>query len=115
MLDYKLIGLRIKEKRKSCGYTQEELAEALGISATYLSRIENGRRNLSLDLLVDLCRELKVGIDSIIFGADDMFIGTYAAVFEDIFENCNKYEIHMIIELAEALKNILKSSRKYEQ
>ena len=115
MLDYKLIGLRIREKRKNCGYTQEELAEALGISATYLSRIENGRRNLSLDLLVDLCRELRVGIDSIIFGADDMFIGTYAAVFENLFENCNKYEIHLIIELAEALKSILKNSRKYGQ
>jgi transcriptional regulator with XRE-family HTH domain len=35
-------GLKLKELRKRAGLTQQELAEKVGISATYLSKIENG-------------------------------------------------------------------------
>lgn len=35
-------GKRIKELRKSIGYTQEEVAEKIGIEPTNLSKMENG-------------------------------------------------------------------------
>lgn len=35
-------GKRIKELRKSNGYTQEEVAEKIGIEPTNLSKMENG-------------------------------------------------------------------------
>ena len=44
-------GARIREARKAQGMEQKELAERMGISAAFLSRIERGERGCSLDLL----------------------------------------------------------------
>ena len=43
-IDYKIIGKRIKERRKICQITQETLAEKLGVSVGYISQIERGHR-----------------------------------------------------------------------
>lgn len=50
-VDYKLIGERIKRVRKSCGMTQETLAEKLNVSIGYISQVERGITKISLDLL----------------------------------------------------------------
>ena len=41
-VDYKLIGGRIKERRKARGMTQEQLAEALSVTVGYVSQMERG-------------------------------------------------------------------------
>lgn len=43
MIDYATIGKRIQTKRQERNITQEKLAEQVGISVVYLSKIENGR------------------------------------------------------------------------
>ena len=43
MIDYELIGSRLKEARRTAGLTQEELAEQVFLSTVYLSLIENGK------------------------------------------------------------------------
>lgn len=43
MIDYAAIGKRIQKKRQERSITQEKLAEQVGISVVYLSKIENGR------------------------------------------------------------------------
>lgn len=50
-IDYKLIGERIKRKRKTREMTQEILAEQLGVSIGYVSQVERGITKISLDLL----------------------------------------------------------------
>ena len=39
----RLIGLRIMQRRKELGLSQEKLAEKLGISKNHLSNIERGK------------------------------------------------------------------------
>ncbi len=54
---------RVRKERKNQGYSQEELAEEVGISRTYLSQIEQGKAmNLSLRLAEKLSAAL--GIES---------------------------------------------------
>lgn len=60
MNEKKLIGLRIKELRKSKGLFQEELAEKAERSQNYLSRIECGKENPTLDMLIKLSYALEV-------------------------------------------------------
>jgi len=58
----KLIGNRIKSLRRRKGYSQEKLAEVVGINAKYLSSIERGAENPTLDLFIRLSQGLKVSI-----------------------------------------------------
>jgi len=55
-----LIGRRIKELRKSKGLSQEELAEKADTSPNYLSRMERGTENPTLDMLIKLSNAFEV-------------------------------------------------------
>lgn len=56
-------GKRVQRERKKQGYNQEQLAEKVDISRTYLSQIEQGKaQNLSLRLAQRLSTQL--GIES---------------------------------------------------
>jgi len=50
--DYRLkIGDALRNIREKKGYSQDELAEAMNINRSTISKIENGKFNLSLDYL----------------------------------------------------------------
>ena len=57
-----LLGKRIRELRKNQGISQEQLAERAGISSQYVSNIERGKDNPTLDLLLGLADALKVSL-----------------------------------------------------
>lgn len=61
----RLIGKRIQALRRSRGYSQEKLAEIVGINAKYLSSVERGVENPTLDLFIRLSKGLNVGIHEI--------------------------------------------------
>lgn len=55
-------GKRIKELRKSNGYTQEEVAEMIGIEPTNLSKMENGLHFPQSEKLEKLANVFKVNV-----------------------------------------------------
>lgn len=57
---------KLQELRKSRGLTQEELAEALFVSRTAVSKWESGRGYPSLDSLKQLSRYFSVSVDELI-------------------------------------------------
>jgi transcriptional regulator with XRE-family HTH domain len=65
------LGRRIKQLRRRRGYTQERLAERMDINAKYLSSIERGVENPTLDLLVRLAHSLEVDLHELFQGAPD--------------------------------------------
>lgn len=56
----KYFGLNLKKIRKSRGYSQEYLAEKVGINRRQLTRIETGRSFPSFSTLDNICYVLKV-------------------------------------------------------
>lgn len=54
------LGRRLKALRKRLGWSQEHFAERVGISTQYVSNIERGKENPTLDLLLRLAEALKV-------------------------------------------------------
>lgn len=54
-LDYKTLGKRIKFYRKQRHITQEQMAEQLDLSLSFISQIERGVTKMSLDTFVDIC------------------------------------------------------------
>ncbi len=51
MIDYSIIGKRIKKARLKSKLTQEKMAEILDISRNYLSKAETGKERPNLEML----------------------------------------------------------------
>lgn len=56
---------KIKELRKSKGYRQEDLAEALSVSRQTIIAIENNKYNPTLELAMKLARYLDTTIEEL--------------------------------------------------
>lgn len=55
-----VFGERVRELRQAAGMSQEGLADASGLHRTYISSLERGQRNVSLDNIHALARALGV-------------------------------------------------------
>ena len=62
------IGNRIRQVRKECGYTQEQLAEYAEISVDFLGLIETGRNSMKVQNLAKIASALNVTTDYLIYG-----------------------------------------------
>lgn len=67
-LDFKAIGQKIKERRKSIGITQEAIANQLDVNGSHISNIECGRANPSLTALIKIANLLQCSVDYFISG-----------------------------------------------
>ncbi len=56
------IGGTIVRLRREKGYSQEAFANEAGIDRRYMSDIENGKRNISIDILDRVCNKLGIKI-----------------------------------------------------
>lgn len=56
----KKIGKKIKLARLKAGYTQEELAEKLSLSARYISQLERGISFGTASTIVNICKTLNI-------------------------------------------------------
>lgn len=57
MKDYRVI---FKQKRKKMGISQNKLAKMLDIAQPFLSEIESGKKNPSLELFFLMCDTLEI-------------------------------------------------------
>ena len=67
-IELKHLGVRIQQKRKAYGLTQEEVAYRMGCSLTYISKVENGKASCNLDRLLDLGNVLQCDISDLLLG-----------------------------------------------
>lgn len=65
-MDRIILGNRIREERIRIGFTQEQLAEYIDVSTTYIGLIERGERSVTLEKLALLADCFKVPIDSLL-------------------------------------------------
>ncbi len=66
MDNYKNIGKRIKEERKTLKLTQKDLAKRAGIDFRFLGNIERGVSKPSLDTIVKISRALDMPLDILV-------------------------------------------------
>ena len=62
-LDFKTIGQKIKERRRSLGVTQEYIANILDVNPSHISNIECGHANPSLTALIRIADILECSVD----------------------------------------------------
>lgn len=62
------MGIRIAQRRKELHMTQEQLAEKIGLSLQSISCIELGKKAIRPENLANLCTQLDIAADYILYG-----------------------------------------------
>lgn len=70
-IECRRLGERVRTLRKERDWSLETLAEKAGLHVTYLSGIENGRRNPTLNVLSDLARAFDISLSDLLFGVNE--------------------------------------------
>ncbi len=55
-------GIAVRKRRKELGLSQEDLGLRIGLDQGYVSRIEQGQMNITLDTMEEICKVLDVGV-----------------------------------------------------
>ena len=87
------IGMRIYERRKELGITQEQLAELLDTTPQAISNYERGTRELKAGMIVAMAQVLRVSADYLLTGMDaaDVYAGLSdekQRLLQDIYAKC---------------------------
>lgn len=64
------VGERIRKRRTELEWTQDVLSQKAGISKSFLSDLENGKRNVGADTLYDIARVLSLSLDYLMTGKE---------------------------------------------
>ena len=59
------IGKKLQTIRKSNGFTQEQLAEQIGVSVRYVSDVEQDRAKPSYEVLIKICNIFKISLNQV--------------------------------------------------
>ncbi|AUX48646.1 Cro/Cl family transcriptional regulator [Sorangium cellulosum] len=88
MADAPLLGAKVRALRRREQMTQVDLAERLGVSASYLNLIENNRRPLTAPLLIRLAQVFQLDLQTFASEEDVRLTADLHEVFGDpIFES----------------------------
>ena len=67
-LPMETVGERIRIVRESKGLTQDQLATAAGISKSFVSEVENGKRNVSAQNLLRIANAMEASVEYLLRG-----------------------------------------------
>jgi transcriptional regulator with XRE-family HTH domain len=60
MIAQKIVGRNVRKFREATKISQESLADKCGLDRTYISSVENGKRNISINNVFKIAVALKV-------------------------------------------------------
>ncbi|MDD2230203.1 MAG: helix-turn-helix transcriptional regulator [Candidatus Cloacimonetes bacterium] len=99
-----LLGARIKEVRRRVGLSQDQLAEKVGIESKYLSRIEVGKRQPSLETLGLIADSLHVEMKELFDYSHHDNESTSPKGIEKALEGASKEELRLVYKLIKAVR-----------
>lgn len=99
----KLIGVRIKSIRGSKGLTQESLAEKMDINTVYLSNIERGRANPTLDMLIKFADALKVEMWELFDFGHEVNIKELRDVMSKLLKETDEEKLRLAVKILRAV------------
>ena len=103
-----LYGERIKNLREEHKYTQKQVADFLEIDQSNLSKIELGKRTISMDLIEELCSLFNCS-EEYILGESDKYDPSNIA-----FRKNKKIDLNIIAQINETM-NYIKLLRELDE
>ena len=103
-LNFEEIGQTIRASRLERHYTQEYIANKIGVNVSHISNIENNRVKVSLSTLVQICNALDTTVDYIL--ADEYNHPSTVIEHEILKEaqNCSPETQKQILKIIKALQ-----------
>lgn len=75
---------RIEELRNALGLSQDKFGESLGVTRTAVCAWENGRRGVSEQTVISICREFNVNRAWLVEGVGDMFTNLPETILDEL-------------------------------
>ena len=98
-LDFKAIGKRIKLARIKADITQEQLAEILGVTTPYVSRLERGAKSINLKRLIEIADVLTPdSLDPLVCDNLREHKAEYNNEATELLADCDAFERTQLIE-----------------
>ncbi len=91
---YMTLGETIRNKRKTKGYSQAQLADLLYVDRSIVSRWENNQLKPNIDQLSKLCDIFNVTLDELVEGSDNSVIENKESV-----NNLKEYVIFFFVQV----------------
>ena len=102
-IDYKKLGLKIKQVRQSMNLTQDSLAEMVGCNTSHISNIENNHTRVSLNVLFTIANSLDTSIDYLL---SNQYQNNYLALDNEILralQNCDVEKKEKLLKIIQIL------------
>ncbi len=105
------LGLHIGVIRTRRGISQQELADEIDKSPSYISYIETGKKGMSLETFVLIANTLNVSADELLIDSLENTIKVSNHAFANLLSDCTEFETKMMLDVAAAVKESLRGNR----
>ncbi len=102
-MEYKKIGKRIKECREKANLTQEQLANIVKCSTTYISVVERGESFPRGDKLISILNAIHASADSIFCDVVDNSAGYSASVLSEKLCKLSASDQQRVLEMVDLM------------
>lgn len=106
MLDYELIGERIRKARIKNNMTQEMLSEKMNVSTEYCSKIECGKAKINLKRLSQISTILNEKIEYLMAGATVQSKNYLREDLAKVVNTLSGSKVNALLEIAKILEKI---------
>ena len=97
------IGDRVRQARLAKRMSQMDLAEAVGMSVSFISNIEVGKQSLNIRALIAISDVLSVSADWLLRSSTESDV-TIDEILKEL-ENCTPKEREVILKLVQTMKD----------
>lgn len=94
------IGEVIKKYRKKAGFTQEEMANRLGVTTPAVNKWENGNSNPDIELLAPIARLLHISLDTLMSFHEELTSSEINAIIREMDGMFDTEGFHKVYEWA---------------
>jgi transcriptional regulator with XRE-family HTH domain len=107
-VDYLSLGKRIRHSREKRSMSQLDLSEKSGLSRSYISQIEMGQFNVSLDAVIAIANALGISSDELLIDSLEKSGKKGSSEADYILLDCSPSEEKILTENMKSLRETLR-------
>lgn len=107
-MEIKVVGQRIQQARRNRGMTQEQLAEAVGLTPAHISVIERGAKPTKITNFVAIANTLGVSADELLVDVLDHTAKLESTQIYDEISALPLKQQHLVLKILRTLVSELK-------